>query len=376
MEDYDFDALGIGIGDSIARGPVRSRRLRNQQPGSDQITNVPQADVAGYAQRARDFQEQASALQSQAPDVAGYQQMARQRSEEGANALTLAIAAQRAGPQFEQLGGSYLKRAMEARNPMSAGKAGMITPEGEFVADPTFGREQRISQLMQQAQKYDALAVQAQTAQEKAALQQQAAQDRAQAKQQQMALQASIFGMRQDARQENMALRRERNEQTDSMQRMRIEDSMANSFTQATKDLEQELVATRKVSQLAPSMLGRRPNAIEQQSMIVLLNRFLDPDSVVREGEFNRVAQAQGLIQQAQNLSNRIGHGELMSDKLVAQIVQMSNFYEQAARAKMQRIGDQYSTLAQQRGLRPDAIVRTPEYRPGQSPGFSMRRLD
>lgn len=376
--DYDLEELGVGLGERVARGPSRSRALRGKQPGSAQITNIPQVDIAGYSQRARDLQDQASTLMNQQPDVSQHQQYAQQRSEQGGNALVMALAAQRAGKGFEGVGGHYLKQAMAAQEPINVGKAGMVTPQGQFIEDPTFGREQRVTQLLQQAQKYDQMAANAINAQERAAAQIEAQRTRAET-------QALMFGARLDTAAARLDLARQGRQQTDDMQRMRLEDSMSNQFNQVTKDIAEELSSTKKVAQLAPSMLGRRPNAMEQQSMIVLLNKFLDPGSVVREGEFDRVARAQGLVDRANNLIARMARGELMSDKLIAEIVQMSQFYENAAKTKLNALGDEYATLATQRGLDPRSVVRNVDYKPrdqraprqpATSGGFSIRRLD
>jgi hypothetical protein len=145
----------------------------------------------------------------------------------------------------------------------------------------------------------------------------------------------------------------------------RFEDALSKQFDTQARATVEELTATQKVKQLAPTILGRRPNAIEQQTLAVLLNKFLDPESVVREGEFDRVARAQGLYDKATNLQNRILSGEPMSDKLIAEIVGMSDFYEKAARGKMQSIGDLYTEKAKKRGLDPDAVVVSPYYKRG-----------
>ncbi|MGH9575927.1 MAG: hypothetical protein ACRD3R_00715, partial [Terriglobales bacterium] len=97
--------------------------------------------------------------------------------------------------------------------------------------------------------------------------------------------------------------------------------------------------------------------------MIVLLNKFVDPDSVVMVSEFKRVAQAQGLIDKADNLLKMIARGETMSDRLISQIVTMSKFYEEAAQAQIQTLGDSYVRKAESRNLDPTAVVTTPYYK-------------
>ena len=56
-------------------------------------------------------------------------------------------------------------------------------------------------------------------------------------------------------------------------------------------------------------------NAIGDQTRIIALNKLLDPGSIVREGEFNRVGQAGDLTDRAQFFFNRIGaDGRLPSE--------------------------------------------------------------
>jgi len=347
-----------------SRGHLRANALRN--PGAVQLTNVPQAPaddlISQYSERARDLQEQAATLQAERPDVSGYQQYAQQRSEQGRHALVMALAAQRAGKDFAPLGQSFLKRAAEAEEPISVGRSGFVTSQGQYLEDPTFGREQRVSLLMTQAQKYDALAQQARSAQERAVAQREAAAARAEAQREAQETRRYMAGIAADNQIANRAAR-------DEQANWRAEDAMTRQFDAVTKDLREELNAVRKVGQLAPTLTGRRPNAIEQQTMIVLLNKFIDPGSVVMTSEFGRVAQAQGLVQRAQNLSNRIMNGELMSDTLISQIVQMADFYDRAATAKLQSIGDQYHSTATRRGLNVSSVIRDPNYRPPGSAG-------
>lgn len=146
--------------------------------------------------------------------------------------------------------------------------------------------------------------------------------------------------------------------------RSREEDRMQKIYEAQVKNYREELNATSKVSQMAPTMIGRRPNAIEQQTLMVLLNKFLDPGSVVREGEFDRVAKAQGYVDRASNLMNYISRGEPLSDKLIANIVEMAKFYENASKSKLQTIGDEWTRKSKARGLDPANVIIDPYYVP------------
>lgn len=303
--------------------------------------------------QAANYQQQGIDLMAQKPDVSAFQRYAKQRAGQGADDAVMAMAAQRAG--MKDVGQSLFKRSLEAQNPIAAGKAGMVTPEGEFMEDPTQGKEQRINLLLSTATKYEQMAARSVDAQQRAQAAQQAAQLRQDAQQERMQLQRELGLMRVGQAQAAQGMRQDQNQ-------WRFEDSMGKQFDSLSKNYNEELNATQKVAQLAPGMLGRRPTAIEQQSMIVLLNKFLDPNSVVREGEFDRVAKAQGLVDRASNLINRLGHGELMSDHLINQIVQMSKFYEGAARKRIQALGDEYVAKAERRGIDPTSVITSPYY--------------
>jgi hypothetical protein len=145
------------------------------------------------------------------------------------------------------------------------------------------------------------------------------------------------------------------------------EDRMSAAFRKEIANTEEELVATGKIKQIAPSMTGRRPDAVEQQTLAILINKFLDPGSVVREGEFNRVALAQGLYDKVANLREKIMKGEMMSNELIKNIVAMSDLYEKAALSKMQKVGDIHYNKAKSRGLDPEAVVISPYYKPSTS---------
>lgn len=303
--------------------------------------------------QAANYQQQGIDLMAQKPDVSAFQRYAKQRAGQGADDAVMAMAAQRAG--MKDVGQSLFKRSLEAQNPIAAGKAGMVTPEGDFMEDPTAHKEQRINLLLQTATKYEQMAARSVDAQQRAQAAQQAAQLRQDAQRERMDLQRTIAQAQLGARQDANAARQDQ-------ANWRFEDSMGKQFDSLSKNYNEELNATQKVAQLAPGMLGRRPTAIEQQSMIVLLNKFLDPNSVVREGEFDRVARAQGLVDRASNLINRLGHGELMSDHLINQIVQMSKFYEGAARKRIQALGDEYVQKAERRGIDPTSVITSPYY--------------
>ncbi|NDD14492.1 MAG: hypothetical protein EB072_18070, partial [Betaproteobacteria bacterium] len=143
------------------------RKLRGPQSAGNTLTvNVQPGQAIGasdplsaYSLRAADNAE---------PDVEGFKRMARKRSDEGSGALLTALAAQFAGPGYENISQQSIKRADEARDPIKVGNAGYVTPEGEFIEDPFYRREKKAEFLMNQAKGYEQMAQTARTQQERA----------------------------------------------------------------------------------------------------------------------------------------------------------------------------------------------------------------
>jgi hypothetical protein len=160
---------------------------------------------------------------------------------------------------------------------------------------------------------------------------------------------------------------RNKAETPDPMKVYRGEDQMRSQFDRQMGDIGTTLDATGKVKQLLPGALGRKPNAVEQQSIVVLLNKFLDPTSVVREAEFDRVVQAQGLVNRADNYINRIAAGEPLAEDMVRDIGVMAALYEKAATLRGQQIAKGYRDTAGRRGYDVNSIIMDPRFGGGQS---------
>jgi hypothetical protein len=281
-------------------------------------------------------------MYAQEDDYSQAQAYARTRADEGGASMLNALAAQYAGPRFEGVQGQYLKRSMAAREPMKIGSA-MITPDGQVLKDPSASREREAQRLMQLGQ--------FQISQD----------DKRQAREDNAVLRMSLAGMRG-------------NSNADDARNWRAEDKLRNDFDKVTGDLQTELGATRKITEIiSATPPGSRPDAITQQSLVILLNKFLDPGSVVREGEFDRVIKAQGLEGRARNLINNIMKGEPLNDVAIQQINNLAQLYQRAAEAKLMATAQQYSQLAQTRGLDPAGVIVNPAYRGGEQPGSNRR---
>lgn len=272
------------------------------------------------------------------PDVAGLQDFAKRRSVEGGSALINALAAGYAGERFAPVQSLYLKKASAAQEPLKVG-TGYVTPEGEYVKDPSASRDRRAETFLRLGQQYAALADRQEGRAQTADLRRDLA-----------AMSAGQQGGANDAR------------------TWRAEDKLRNDFDKATGDLQTELGATRKITEIiSATPPGGRPDAMTQQSLVILLNKFLDPGSVVREGEFDRVIKAQGLEGRARSLVNNILKGEPLNDVAIQQINGLAQLYQRAAETKLRSTAMQYSELARQRGLDPAAVIINPSYRGGST---------
>lgn len=148
--------------------------------------------------------------------------------------------------------------------------------------------------------------------------------------------------------------------------RYRTEDTMRAQFERLISPLETELSQIGKITTIVSNSGGNLKNidALSQQSLVILLNKFLDPTSVVREGEFSRVVEAQGLIGQARNLRDRILEGKPLDTNTIQQITNLANLYGRAANAKIKQYATGYQDIAKKRKLDVGSIITNPNYLP------------
>ena len=186
----------------------------------------------------------------------------------------------------------------------------------------------------------------------------------------------TLYGIQERAesqrqyRSETQAQRDAQQAQRQDQQRWRFEDQARSHFDQVTKDTRDVLNMGRALSTLPPD---GRLTPVQQQSLIIMLNKFQDPGSVVREGEFNRVAEAQGLLQKWGNIPAKIVSGQPMPPALVRDIRAVLGLYTTAAENTMRSTGKDYYENAEKRGLDPTQVVTDPRWHPqrGGRPGAS-----
>ena len=284
-------------------------------------------------------------LESQDVDTSAMQTFARQQGERGQGAMLNALAAQFAGESFEPVQTQFLKRAAAASDPMKIG-GGILTPDGQYIKDPFAARDSRVTALERQAGAIEKLHSDQRREDERR-------QDRLDA-------QASLDAYRNAS----LNSRGAGSEGAQDARVWRAEDTLRGDFDKLTKDLRDQLTQTGNITQIINATPpGQKPDAITQQSLVILLNKFLDPGSVVREGEFDRVVKAQGLEGQARNLADRILRGQPLDANTISQINGLSKLYNQAAEAKIRGHAKDYTEIARRRKLNPENIISDPRFR-------------
>jgi len=320
--------------------------------------------------RAAGMYDRATQLMQKPLDYSGIQTFAKQRGQEGEQAMLNALAAQYAGEQFQPLQQQLMKTAAGSKEPIKMG-GGMITGAGQFIKDPEAAQDKEVALLLNQAKYYEQMAQTAETARERIEAQRKHDQTMEQLRVMGLGLQQQGLNIQQ----QGVDLRREmfNNKPEDHSKTWRAEDNLRGDFDKLTKDLRDELTATSKITQIVSATPpGKKPDAITQQSLVILLNKFLDPGSVVREGEFDRVVKAQGLEGRARNLADRILKGEPLDANTINQINGLAQMYSQAATSKIQGIANNYADIVKRRNLDPGSVISDPRFRGGSAPGGNV----
>lgn len=329
-------------------GLLKKARAKIQSPGGTLSNTVQpgQSMLPTTRDRLGKVYGELDRLDSQDVDTSALQAFAKQQSNAGQGAMLNALAAQFAGESFQPVQEQYLKRAATASDPMKMG-GGILTPDGQFIKDPFAQRDARRGALERQALGMEKLLTEEKVASER--------------REDRRAAQESLDAYR------NASLANRDHGAQDS-RIWRAEDSLRNDFDKMTKDLREELNATSKITAIVGATPpGQKPDAITQQSLVILLNKFLDPGSVVREGEFDRVVKAQGLEGQARNLSDRIMRGMPLDLNTINQINGLARLYSDAAAAKVQKYANDYTAIAERRKLNPENVISDPRFRGGSA---------
>lgn len=319
--------------------------------------------------RARFYEEMAKLQQmlTQRPDMSEIERAARERQQAAGEDIGPALMLQAMGGRLAPLGGQILKQSLAAREPMKL-PGGQIMG-GQFVEDP-FTQHQR--QL--QAQEFGVRQLESTATHAEAQAARDAAERRQEARDTRLGQQFELTlaesrarrGEAAAARTEAQGAREEAAASRAEQGRFRLEDSARSHYDQVTKDTRDVLNMGRALTTLPEN---GRLTPIQQQSFIIMLNKFQDPGSVVREGEFNRVREAQAILQRLGNLPQQIATGQPVPPALMKDIRQVIKLYTDAAENTMRETGREYVRVARSRGLDPTAIVTDPRWRGEGGPG-------
>lgn len=317
---------------AIVEPPIMLPKTRKRQSAGGTVTQTVhpgQSDSSSVPTTARGkadyFTQQGLNAYAAEPDVSGLQQYAQTRAADGDQSMLNALAAQFAGERFEPVQGQYLKRALAAQEPLKVGNSGYITPTGQYVKDPTFMQDRQAEKLLQMGQMYSA----------QAQREEQAAADRD--------MRLAVAGMRAGGA-----------DGANDARVWRAEDKLRNDFDALTKDERTTLGETNKILSVLNS---GQTTGISQQAVAILLQKFLDPTSVVREAEYARAAEAQGLVGRVQSIISNAKNGQFLTAQTQADIKRLADLYKDAATQKLRRVARQYEEIARRRGLDSASVI-------------------
>jgi hypothetical protein len=141
------------------------------------------------------------------------------------------------------------------------------------------------------------------------------------------------------------------------------EDRLRREFDNAIKPDLDELSQIGKVKTIFQSVpAGGKPNAIQQDVLVTLLMKFIEPGSVVREGEYDRLVSRQGLVARAQTLLNKVQTGEPLTGEALNQIAGLARLFEEAATNRVRKKAANISALAGNRQLDINNIILEPSF--------------
>lgn len=141
------------------------------------------------------------------------------------------------------------------------------------------------------------------------------------------------------------------------------EDRLRREFDNAIKPDLDELSQIGKVKTIFQSVPpGGKPNAIQQDVLVTLLMKFIEPGSVVREGEYDRLVSRQGLVARAQTLLNKVQTGEPLTGEALNQIAGLARLFEEAATNRVRKKAANISALAGNRQLDINNIILEPSF--------------
>lgn len=355
---------------SVPASPVEQSRVLPQTAAARSPTLGGLA--AGYDTQINEYQKQLQDV-SRDPDYGALAQQARQRGAQGVGMMGAALAAGMGPRDLQPLQKDFAAQSAHLMQPQKI-EGGEVDVSGAVRLDPGFKRQKQMESLRESIAALEKQKLTAVSTEERLRADQLQREQLQEFRKMQLEMQREANADRAANARAMIELRRDaldaKNGTMSVKDKAQIEDRMGDDFRAETKDLRTELDATRKVAALPTE---RRLNPIEQQSAIVLLNKFLDPGSVVREGEFDRTARAMGMIDRAQVYLSKIATGDILPPRIIQEIRDMAALYEKASTSRIHTISQSYVDRSGRRGLDARNVVGVwvpPEPgAPGAAPG-------
>lgn len=103
--------------------------------------------------------------------------------------------------------------------------------------------------------------------------------------------------------------------------------------------------------------LKGKSKAAAEQAIVTLFNKMLDPQSVVREGEYARSFEGQSALQRAQSYWQRLSKGGSLTNQALKDMVDIAQRLYSGVEEMYTAEADNYRSLAQDYGYDPSRIV-------------------
>lgn len=141
-------------------------------------------------------------------------------------------------------------------------------------------------------------------------------------------------------------------------ERFDAENSLRDEWNAQTKTFTTIRDAYGKVLTAAKEQkAGPEPTAAADIALVFAYMRMLDPNSVVREGEFATAQNAAGIPDRIRNMYNRAKSGNLLNSKQRAEIEGEARKVFEQQRKSQDEVDKRYKGMAERAGLDPQNVV-------------------
>ena len=136
------------------------------------------------------------------------------------------------------------------------------------------------------------------------------------------------------------------------------EKELRKEFTTASKDFSEALLGLEKVQNAA---MTKSPSGATDIALVFGYMKVLDPNSVVREGEFATAANAGGISERIRATYNRLvsGGGEILTPDLRRQFISAARTQFQPYLSQQQSRETDYVDLTEAYNLDPTKVVKS-----------------